>query len=194
MNRDSPPQMHYQGLRKGGRSLALVAKLVQFGFLGLGLSIFLEQSRSLLSDVQFTWGERNIMGLIALLSLGGCGFAGWVVGRLISVAAEFFDAMADTAEAAWRMTDLIERQVVPTLAGSRRHSNSRATNGPSRRDTDRPSLENGLTPTWPRARPAHRFRLLPPRLPPTPPSRRSRPSSRRRRRSSVGRGDGDGSG
>ena len=116
MNRDSPPQTHYQGLRKGGRSLAFVAKLVQFGFLGLGLSIFLEQSRSLLSDVQFTWGERNIMGLIALLSLGGCGFAGWVAGRLISVAAEFFDAMADTAESAWRMTDLIERQVVPTLA------------------------------------------------------------------------------
>ena len=56
------------------------------------------------------------MGIIALLSLGGCGFAGWVVGRLITVAAELFDAMADTAEAAWRTTELIERQVVPTLA------------------------------------------------------------------------------
>ncbi len=100
MKRDPLQLTHYQGLRKGGRSLALVAKLVQFGFLGLGLSIFLDQSRSLLSDAQFTWGERNVMGVVALLSLGGCGFAGWVVGRLIKVAAEFFDAMADTAEAA----------------------------------------------------------------------------------------------
>ncbi|MGP0064805.1 MAG: hypothetical protein ACLQGP_14555 [Isosphaeraceae bacterium] len=116
MNRDPAQLTHYQGLRKGGRSLALVAKLVQFGFLGLGLSIFLEQSRSLLSDAQFTWGERNVMGVVALLSLGGCGFAGWVAGRLIKVAADCFEAMADTADAAWRTTELIERQVVPTLA------------------------------------------------------------------------------
>ncbi len=116
MDRDPYQLTHYQGLRKGGRSLALVAKLVQVGFLGLGLTIFLEQSRSLLSDAQFTWGERNVMGMVALLSLGGYGFAGWVVGRLLRVAAELFDAMADTADAAWRTTELIERQVVPTLA------------------------------------------------------------------------------
>jgi hypothetical protein len=116
MDRDPSPLTHYQGLRKGGRSLAMLATLVQLGFLGLGLSIFLEQSRSLLSDAQFTWGERNVMGMIALVSLGGCGFAGWVIGRLIKVAAELFDAMADTADAAWRTTELIERQVVPTLA------------------------------------------------------------------------------
>ncbi len=116
MNRDPLQRTHYQGLRKGGRRLVLVAKLVQLGFLGLGLAIFLDQSRTLLSDAQFTWGERNIMGIIALSSLGGCGFAGWVIGRLIAVAAELFDAMADTAESAWRTTELIERQVVPTLA------------------------------------------------------------------------------
>jgi hypothetical protein len=116
MNRDPLQRTHYQALRKGGRRLALVAKLVQLGFLGLGLTIFLDQSRTLLSDAQFTWGERNVMGIIALLSLGGCGFAGWVFGRLIAVAAELFDAMADTAESAWRTTELIERQVVPTLA------------------------------------------------------------------------------
>ena len=39
MNRDPLQLTHYQGLRKGGRSLALVAKLVQLGFMGLGLSI-----------------------------------------------------------------------------------------------------------------------------------------------------------
>ena len=105
---------------RGAQPSALVAKLVQFGFLGLGLSIFLEQSRSLLSDVQFTWGERNVMGVVALLSLGGCGFAGWVAGRLIKVAAEFFDAMADTAEAAWRTTELIESSGRPGHPGSHR--------------------------------------------------------------------------
>ena len=115
MQREIPQLTRYDGLRKSGRGLALVAKLVQFGFLGLGFSIFLEQSRSLLSDAQFTWGERNVMGLIALSSLGGFGFVGWVVGRLIKVAAECFNAVADTADAAWRTTELIERQVVPTL-------------------------------------------------------------------------------
>jgi hypothetical protein len=116
MNRDPLHRSQYQGLRKGGRRLALAARLVQLGFLGLGFVIFLDQSRALLSDVQFTWGERNVMGIVALLSLGGCGFAGWVVGRLIAVAADLFDAVADTAESTWRTTELIERQVVPTLA------------------------------------------------------------------------------
>jgi hypothetical protein len=115
MNRDTLPRSHYQGLRQGRRTLAFLAPLVQVGFLGLGLAIFLEQSLPLLSDTQFTWGERRVMGIIALVALGGCGLAGWVVGRLIAVAAEFIDATADTAEAAWRTTELIERQVVPAL-------------------------------------------------------------------------------
>ena len=116
MNRDLPPRLQqYTGLRKGRRTLRLLAPLVQLGFLGLGLTIFLDQSRSLLSDAQFTWGERSVMGIVALVSLGGCGLAGWVVGRLIEVAAELFDAMADTAESAWRTTELIEGQVVPAL-------------------------------------------------------------------------------
>jgi hypothetical protein len=93
-----------------------MAPLVQAGFLALGVAIFLEQALPLLSDAQFTWGERRVMGIIALVALGGCGFAGWVVGRLIAVAAEVLDAMADTAEAAWRTTQLFETQVVPTLA------------------------------------------------------------------------------
>lgn len=92
-----------------------MAPLVQVGFLALGVSIFLEQSLPLLSDAQFTWGERRVMGMIALVALGGCGFAGWVVGRLIAVGAEVLDAMADTAEAAWRTTELLEAHVVPAL-------------------------------------------------------------------------------
>jgi hypothetical protein len=102
-------------LRRGRRTLTILAPLVQVGFLALGLGIFLDQSRSLLSDAQFTWGERQVMGIIALLALGGCGFAGWAAGRLIRVAAELVDVLADTAEAAWRTTDLIEQRVVPAL-------------------------------------------------------------------------------
>src|SRR5438270_14032944 len=115
MNRDPLQRSRYQGLRRGRRTLAIMAPLVQVGFLALGVSIFLEQSLPLLSDAQFTWGERRVMGIIALVALGGCGFAGWAVGRLIAVAADVIDAMADTAEAAWRTTELIEGHVVPTL-------------------------------------------------------------------------------
>ena len=106
-----------------------MAPLVQVGFLALGVAIFLEQARPLLSDAQFTWGERNVMGMIALVALGGCGFAGWVVGRLIAVAAEVLDAMADTAEAAWRTTELLEAQVAPALT---RIAMALEQNGPDR--------------------------------------------------------------
>jgi hypothetical protein len=109
-----PPR--YDELRRGRRTLNLLAPLVQMGFLTLGLGIFLDQSRSLLSDTQFTWGERQVMGIIALLALGGCGFAGWVVGRLIKVAGALVDVLADGAEAAWRTNDLIERHLIPTLS------------------------------------------------------------------------------
>jgi len=116
MDRTPINRSRYEGLRKGRRTLALIAPLVQFGFLALGLGIFLDQCRELVSDAQFTWGERRVMGIVALIALGGCGFAGWVVGRLIKVAAEVMDVLADGAEAALRTNDLIERHVVPALA------------------------------------------------------------------------------
>ncbi len=116
MSRNLPPRSpQYEGLRRGQHTLRLLAPLVQLGFLGLGFSIFLDQSRSLLSDAQFTYGERSVMGIVALVALGGCGLAGWVVGRLIGIMAEVFDAMADAAESARRTTELIEGHVVPAL-------------------------------------------------------------------------------
>src|SRR5262245_50728231 len=115
MNRDHLYRSRYQDLRRSRRTLKLLAPLVQIGFLALGLGIFLDQSRSLLSDTQFTWGERQVMGIIALLALGGCGFAGWAVSRLIRVAAELIDVLADGAEAAWQTSELIGGQVIPAL-------------------------------------------------------------------------------
>ena len=116
MNRNPNDRPRYDELRRGRRTLGLLAPIVQWGFLGLGLTMFLQQSRSLLSDTQFTWGERQVMGIIALLAVGGCGFAGWVAGRLIKVAAEIVDVLADSAESAWRTNELIEQHLIPTLA------------------------------------------------------------------------------
>jgi hypothetical protein len=115
MSRSSIDRSRYQGLRKGRRTLGYLAPLIQVGFLALGFGIFLDQSRSLLSDAQFTWGERQVMGMIALLALGGCGFAGWVVGRLITVMAELLTVLADDAEASLRTSELLELHVVPAL-------------------------------------------------------------------------------
>jgi hypothetical protein len=81
----------------------------------LGAGLFLDQARDLLSDAQFTWGERRVMGLIALVTFGGCGLAGWILGQLLRVSAQLLDVFADSAEAAWRTGDLIEQHVVPTL-------------------------------------------------------------------------------
>jgi len=116
MSRGLPPSLEqYNGLRRGRRTLRLLAPLVQLGIVGVGLAVFLDQSRSLLSDAQFTWGERSVMGVVALVALGSSALGAWVVGLLIGIAAEMFDAMADTAEAARRTTELVEGQVVPAL-------------------------------------------------------------------------------
>jgi hypothetical protein len=116
MSRGLPPRLEpYDGLRRGRGTLRLLAPLVQIGILGMGLTVFLDQSRSLLSDAQFTWGERSVMGIVAMVALGGSALGGWVVGRLIGTAAELFDAMADVAESSRRTTELIEGHVIPAL-------------------------------------------------------------------------------
>ncbi len=105
----------YAPLRKGGKVLGRLALWVQLGFLILGMGLFIDQARDLLADAQFTWGERRVMAVIALVTLGGCGLAGWILGQLFRVSAQVIDVMADSAEAAWRAGDLIEQHLVPTL-------------------------------------------------------------------------------
>jgi hypothetical protein len=129
MTRYQSDRPRYEELRRGRRTLALLAPLIQLGFVGLGLGIFLDQSRSLLSDAQFTWGERQVLGITAIMALGGCGFAGWIVGRLIKVAAEIVDVLADGAESASRTNELIEQHLIPTLA---RVARALETNEPAR--------------------------------------------------------------
>lgn len=108
-------QFRYEGLRRGRRTLRLVSMLVQSSIILFGVTVFLEQAGSLLSEGQFTWGERRVMGLTALVSIGGCLLAAWAAGRLIGVFGELFDALADGAQASWRTVQLLETQVVPAL-------------------------------------------------------------------------------
>ena len=77
-----PESSRYASLRKGGKVLGRLALWVQLGFSVLGAGLFLDQAKDLLSDAQFTWGERRVMGSIALVTLGGCGLAGWILGQV----------------------------------------------------------------------------------------------------------------
>ena len=115
MNPGTLETPRYASLRKGGKVLGRLALWVQLGFLIMGMGLFLDQARDLLSDAHFTWGERRVMGVIALVTLGGCGLAGWILGQLFRIFAQVLDVLADGAEAAWRTGDLIEQHLVPTL-------------------------------------------------------------------------------
>ncbi len=129
LGRDCTAGSRYEALRRGRAVLGLIATLVQWLFIALGIGIFLNESRTLLSDAQFTWGERRVMGMIAIVSLGGCGFAGWVAGRIIRLAGELMDVLADGAEAALRTSEMVERHVIPSLlriaAATERTANER---------------------------------------------------------------------
>lgn len=105
----------YRSVRGGGLALAKLAPVVQLGVASLGLAYFLQQAQGLLSDAQFTWGERRVLGLIALSTVVGFALGGWVLGRLMKVVAELLDVLADGAEASWRTVDLMETHVIPTL-------------------------------------------------------------------------------
>jgi hypothetical protein len=116
MPRPSPDTPRYDKLRASKRSLARVAPLVRYGLFSIGFTMFLDEVKSLVSDVQFTWGERQIMGIVGFSYLCGFGLAGWVAGRLISTGADMIDVVVDQAEAANRTANLIEQHALPALA------------------------------------------------------------------------------
>ena len=87
MNQRMAESSRYARCGGGVKILGRLAWWVQAGFLLLGLGLFLDQARGLVSDAQFTWGERRVMGIVALITLGGCGLAGWILGQLFRVGA-----------------------------------------------------------------------------------------------------------
>jgi hypothetical protein len=111
----APRTSRYQSLRTSRLVFARMAPLVRFGLWGIGVAVFLDQIGPMLSDAQFTWGERRIMGIVALMTLGGFGLGGWVASRLLKASAELIDLLIDGADAAWRTADLIELRMIPTL-------------------------------------------------------------------------------
>jgi len=100
-------------LKRG--ALARVAPWVRIGLFSVGFTMFLDEVRSLVSDMQFTWGERQIMGIVGLSYLLGFGLAGWVAGRLISTGAELIDVFVDQAESSARTANLLEQHAIPAL-------------------------------------------------------------------------------
>jgi hypothetical protein len=89
--------------------------LVRFGLFAVGVSLFLDQVKGLVSDAQFTWGERRVMGIVALVTIGGFSLAGWVAGRLLKAGADLIEVFIAGAESAGRAADLLELGVVPAL-------------------------------------------------------------------------------
>src|SRR4051812_20345053 len=104
----SPGGPRYQSLRHSQRVLERMAPLVRFGLFSVGVAVFLDRVGALISDAQFTWGERRLMGIVALVTLGGFGLAGWVVGRLIKTSADLIEVFIAAADAAGRTADLVE--------------------------------------------------------------------------------------
>ena len=105
----------YQSLRRTGHVLSRMAPLVSFGLWAVGLGLFLDQSRDLISDAQFTWGERRVMAAIAVVTGGSWLLAGWVVAKLFRAAADMIDVLADLGDSSQRTGDLLERHVIPLL-------------------------------------------------------------------------------
>jgi hypothetical protein len=105
----------YEALRASRRVLARMVPLVEFGLIAAGAGLFLNQVGDLVSDMQLTWGERRVVGIVALITLGGFGLGGWVAGRLLRALAEMIDVAVDQAEAAARTADLLEWHAVPAL-------------------------------------------------------------------------------
>jgi hypothetical protein len=86
----------YQSLRHSQRVLERMAPLVRFGLFAIGVSGFLDQVKGLVSDAQFTWGARQVMGAVALVTIGGLA----VAGRSLKAAADLIEVLIAGAESA----------------------------------------------------------------------------------------------
>ena len=115
MRDDRPGTPRDPSLDDARLALARMAPIVRIGLLAVGLACALAQVRPLVADAQFTWGERRVIGVVILVTLGGFGLAGWVAGRLLRAAAGLIGAVADGAGAAVRTNHLIESRLIPSL-------------------------------------------------------------------------------
>jgi hypothetical protein len=116
MPRPAPDIPRYDQLRASRKVLGRVAPWARFGLFSVGIAMFAEKVETLLSDMQLTWGERQILGIIGASYLCGFGLASWLLGRLIATGADMIDVVVDQAEAAHRTANLLEQHALPTLS------------------------------------------------------------------------------
>jgi hypothetical protein len=108
----------YRNLQHVGKTLRRSARTVTVLLLLAGAYSFLVTVRPLLPGAleNLTWGERRVMGIVAVVTLGGFGLAAWVAGQLVRAAADLIEVVTDGAEAAVDAGYLIETQIAPNLA------------------------------------------------------------------------------
>jgi hypothetical protein len=90
------------------RTLAVMAPIVQFGLLALGVLYFVESVSYLTSDSMFSADQRFRIRTNAVALLAFFGLLGWVAAGLLKGAAAVIIALADQARAAERTTALVE--------------------------------------------------------------------------------------
>jgi hypothetical protein len=110
-----PDPSRNHALQDARRALNRAAPVVRYGLLLVGSAVVLDQIRPMVSDGQFTWGERRVAALVAAVTMVGFALAGWAAGWILKGAAELIGSVADGAEAAIRATYLMEAHLVPTL-------------------------------------------------------------------------------
>lgn len=94
----------------------MLSTVVRLGLLAVGLGLVLDRTRTLLSDVQLTWGERVVMGIAVVAYGGGFALAGWVADRVLRASAELIGLLVDQAESTSRTVAMLEQQIAPSLA------------------------------------------------------------------------------
>ncbi len=102
-----------RSLHDAQRAMLRMAPVIRYGLLTVGFAVALDRVRPLISDGQFTWGERRVIGGVTLIVVGGFAVAAWAAGRLLQAAAGLIGAVAEGAEAAARIGDLVESRLVP---------------------------------------------------------------------------------
>jgi hypothetical protein len=110
-----PDPSRNHALQDARRSLNRAAPVVRYGLLLVGSAVVLDQVRPMVSDGEFTWGERRVAALVATVTMVGFALGGWAAGWILRGAAEVIGSVADGSEAAVRATYLMEAHLVPTL-------------------------------------------------------------------------------
>jgi hypothetical protein len=105
---------NYPTLRRTRATLRVIAPIVSLALCLTGLSLFLGQAPKLMNE-GFALSERLIFGVIGLVYLIGLPLVGFVLLFVLRAGADLIDVWIDSAVAAEKTADLMERQLVPGI-------------------------------------------------------------------------------